>query len=264
MSKCKCIAFINGKGGCGKTHSLFNVAGVLSKRGDRVLVVDLDKQRNTTDTMLMNSVKPNKTAYDFFLGEASLSETMARALFQTRGNAKAKYYNVDCIASSVKLEDEQSLQEVDLSYVRNEFEHFVSANAYDWVLVDMPPSNKALNRICFTSMVNYCIIPFSSDVFSVSGYGDIMDTIDEARNVNPYLNVLGVFFSRYMANCAVDRFIKSQIEAYSTFIPVQIPFSADIRETIMYGRPISYYKIKSKSKTAYENLVDEIIKRVND
>ena len=44
----KRVAFINGKGGCGKTTSIFHVAGVLAKRGEKILVIDLDKQRNTT------------------------------------------------------------------------------------------------------------------------------------------------------------------------------------------------------------------------
>ena len=43
----KKVAFINGKGGCGKTTSIFHVCGVLAQKGEKVLVIDLDKQRNT-------------------------------------------------------------------------------------------------------------------------------------------------------------------------------------------------------------------------
>lgn len=262
--KCRKIAFVNGKGGCGKTTSLFNIAGVLSSRGDKVLVVDLDKQRNTTDTLLMNAEKPVRTVYDFFVGTADLSETIGKALFQKRGNSKPRYYNVDCVVSSVQLENEQALQTVSLDYVRESFDELIRSNGYDWVLVDMPPSSKILNHICFSSIVDYTIIPFSSDIYSVSGYGDIMSTIDEARTENPSLNVLGVFLSRYMGNCAVDRYIKSQLESFSTFMQTQIPLSADIREAVMFGRPISYYRIKSKSKAAYEKLVDELTDRIDN
>ena len=59
------IAFINGKGGCGKTTSIFHVAGVLSKNGEKVLVIDFDKQRNTSDILLLNSEYPEKTVFDF-------------------------------------------------------------------------------------------------------------------------------------------------------------------------------------------------------
>lgn len=257
------VAFINGKGGCCKTTSIFHVAGVLSKAGEKVLVIDLDKQRNSTDTLLMNAQKPEKTVLEFMQGVATAQEVTAEALFQSRGNAKPKYYGVDCMTASVELENEELLREVDKDRFGTELEHFIEEKGYTWVLVDMPPSNKELNNICFSRIVDFVIVPFTSDIYSVSGYGDIMNTVEEARNVNPSLNILGVYLARYMKNCAVDRFIKEQLEEFDTFIPVQIPVAADVREAVMFGRPISYYRMFSESRTAYENLTDEMIKRIN-
>lgn len=257
------VAFINGKGGCGKTTSIFHVSGVLSKAGERVLVIDLDKQRNTSDTLLMNTEKPEKTVLDFMQGTATAQEATAEALFQSRGNAKPKYYGVDCMTASVALEDESVLREIDKERFGAELEQFIEEKGYTWVLVDMPPSNKELNDICFSSIVDFVIVPFSSDIYSVSGYGDIMDIVEKARTVNPSLNILGVYLSRYMKNCAVDRFIREQLESFETFIPVQIPLAADVREAVMFGRPISYYKMFSDSRTAYENLTNEMIKRIS-
>lgn len=257
------VAFINGKGGCGKTTSIFHVSGVLAKAGERVLVIDLDKQRNTTDTLLMNTEKPEKTVLDFMQGTATAQEATAEALFQSRGNANPKYYGVDCMTASVELEDEAALREIDKDRFGAELEKFIEEKGYTWVLVDMPPSNKELNNICFSSIVDFVIVPFSSDIYSISGYGDIMNTVEEARKVNPSLNILGVYLSRYMKNCAVDRFIKEQLEDFDTFIPVQIPLAADVREAVMFGRPISYYKMFSDSRTAYENLTSEMKKRID-
>lgn len=256
------IAFINGKGGCGKTTSIFHVSGVLAKAGEKVLVIDLDKQRNTTDTLLMNTEKPVKTVFEFMQGNSTAAEATAQALFQSRGNANAKYYGVDCMIASVELENEAELRMVDVESFGEKLDKFIEEQGYTWVLVDMPPSNKELNNICFSRMVDYVIVPFSSDIFSVSGYGDIMNTIEEAREKNAGLNVLGVYLARYMKNCAVDRYIKEQLSEFDTFIPVQIPLAADVREAVMFGRPISYYKMLSDSKTAYENLTSEIKKRI--
>ncbi|BAL01858.1 putative plasmid partitioning protein (plasmid) [Oscillibacter valericigenes Sjm18-20] len=256
------VAFINGKGGCGKTTSIFHVSGVLAKAGEKVLVIDLDKQRNTTDTLLMNTDKPEKTVLEFMQGTASAQEATAEALFQSRGNANPKYYNVDCMAASVSLEDEALLSAVDAARFGSELDAYINKRGYTWVLVDMPPSSKELNKICFSSVVDYVIVPFSSDMYSVSGYGDIMNTVQDARTFNPNLNILGVYLSRYMKNCAVDRYIKEQLEAYNTFIPVQIPLAADVREAVMFGRPISYYKMLSDSRTAYENLVEVMTRRI--
>ncbi len=50
--------------------------------------------------------------------------------------------------------------------------------------------NMTLNNICFKYLVDYAIIPFSSDIFSVDGYGDIMDVLDKARG-KPDLECVG-------------------------------------------------------------------------
>ena len=265
MTAVKKLAFINGKGGVGKSTSIVHVAGVLSKMGAKVLVIDLDKQRNTSDTLLMNTEYPKRTIFDAMTGgtEQSCSDATVSALFQTRANASPKHCGVDCISADIRLEDETELGLIDAQRFGDKFDKFVQFSGYDWVLVDMPPSNKTLNSICFSHIVDYIIVPFSSDVYSVSGYGDIMDTVQSARGLNPGLNILGVYLSRYMGNCAVDKHIREQLSSYNTFIDVQIPLASDVREGIMFGRPISYYKERSKSRSAYEALVDEIIRRID-
>ena len=113
----------------------------------------------------------------------------------------------------------------------------------------------ALNNICFRYIVDEVIVPFSSDIFSVNGYGDIMDVLDRARKENPTLNILGVYLSRYRRTESIEQYIREQLLNFPTFIDIQIPYAADVRESAMFGRPISYYKQKSNSRTAYENLV---------
>lgn len=258
----KRVAFINGKGGCGKTTSIFHVAGVLAKRGEKILVIDLDKQRNTTSILLMNTNIPGKTVLDFMTGKANAEEVVAKALFQTRGNAKPKYYGVDVIGSDIGLQNEANLLKIDGGVVGKKLDEFIKDNGYTWLLIDMPPSNMALNNICFKYLVDYVVIPSSSDIFSVDGYGDVMDVLDRARKENPTLNIVGMYLARYMKNCGLDRYIREQLLNFETFIDVQIPLASDVREAVMFGRPISYYKTFSESKTAYEKLVKEMEKRM--
>ena len=258
----KKIAFINGKGGCGKTTSIFHVAGVLAKRGEKVLVIDLDKQRNTTSILLMNTHIPEKTVLDFMTGESEAEEVTSKALFQTRGNATPKYYGVDVMSSDIGLQNETKLLEIDGETVGKKLNDFLETEGYTWLLIDMPPSNMAINNICFKYLVDYVIIPSSSDIFSVDGYGDIMDVLDKARKDNPILSIVGIYLARYMKNCGLDRYIREQLLSFETFIDVQIPLASDVREAVMFGRPISYYKTFSESKTAYEKLVKEMEKRM--
>ena len=51
----KRIAVFNQKGGCAKTTTVVNLAGILSKRGYKILVVDCDPQANASSTLLMEN-----------------------------------------------------------------------------------------------------------------------------------------------------------------------------------------------------------------
>ncbi len=48
----KTLCIVNNKGGRGKTHTCFHLAGALVAAGHRVLVVDLDAQANLTRLFL--------------------------------------------------------------------------------------------------------------------------------------------------------------------------------------------------------------------
>lgn len=167
------------------------------------------------------------------------------------------------MGSDVRLQDETELSKIDGEAVGECLTSFIEEQGYTWVLIDMPPSNMTLNNICFKYLVNYAVIPFSSDIFSVDGYGDIMDVLDKARVENPTLNILGVYLARYMRNCGLDKYIREQLLEFDTFIDIQIPLASDVREAVMFGRPISYYKTLSDSKTAYERLVVEMENRMS-
>lgn len=256
------IAFINGKGGCGKSTSIFHEAGVFAQRGEKTLVIDLDKQGNTTKFLLIeNEEEIENTMFDYMVGNCKVEDVVKKAYFRSRGNANPKYYGVDVLASDKRFEDESLLSYVD---IKEDLNRFIEEQGYKWVLVDMPPSNKRLNEICFSQIVSNVIAPFSSDIFSVDGYADLMDIINQARTVNEHLNILGIYLSRYDERCGVDRFIKEQLEEFDTFLDVQIPLMADLREGVMFGRPMSFYKKFSKSRTAYEKLADVIEEKINE
>lgn len=264
---CNKVAFINGKGGCSKTTSIFHIAGVLADKGEKVLVIDFDKQRNSTDNFLAQEESEydelkSKTVLDYMTGKADIKEVVKKSYIVGWNERKPKYRNIDVLPADVRLENEKLLRNVDIKVSLNKF---IEEERYTWVLIDMPPSNKTINDICFEQIANYIVVPFSSDIYSISGYGDIIDTVNRGREKNEELHILGIFLSRYMENCGVDRYIKDQAENMfgEDFINVQIPLKADVREAVMFHKPISFYKKWSASKTAYEKLVEDMKYRIS-
>ena len=258
---CYKIAFINGKGGCGKTTSIFHVSGVLAQKNEKTLVIDFDKQMNTTETLLINNEdKPKLTILDFMRGKANIEAVVRKVYFKSRDNATPKYYGVDVLPADIRLEDESLLKKVD---IKDKLNDFIKKNGYKWLLVDMPPSNKKINEICFSQIVDFVIVPFTCDVFSVNGYKNIIKTVEEARQYNESLNIVGIYLSRFNDKSVGDNFIRDKLQEFGDiFIDIQIPDRMDIRDSILFGRPISYYKMFSQSRTAYENLVAYIEKRI--
>jgi flagellar biosynthesis protein FlhG len=64
------IAITSGKGGVGKTFVSANLAAALTRRGQRVLVLDADLGLANLDVVL--NLHPKITLHDVFTGKASL------------------------------------------------------------------------------------------------------------------------------------------------------------------------------------------------
>lgn len=63
MSK-NIIAILNQKGGVGKTTTAINLAAYLAKLGERVLIIDIDSQGNTTSGLGIDKRSFKSTLYD--------------------------------------------------------------------------------------------------------------------------------------------------------------------------------------------------------
>ena len=71
------IAMTSGKGGVGKTFVSANLAAALTRRGQRVLVLDADLGLANLDVVL--NLHPKITLHDVFTGKATLEEAVIRA-----------------------------------------------------------------------------------------------------------------------------------------------------------------------------------------
>jgi flagellar biosynthesis protein FlhG len=75
--RARIVAVTSGKGGVGKTFLSANLAAALSRRGERVLVLDADLGLANLDVVL--NLYPKTTLHDVFTGKATLDEALLAA-----------------------------------------------------------------------------------------------------------------------------------------------------------------------------------------
>ena len=264
----KKIAFINEKGGVGKTTAIFQIAGCLSSMGEKVLVIDLDKQKNISELFLSEEecdydmLTHSPTVLDFLKGKKSAKEVVMGSYIRNKANSKPRYRNIDVMPSDSRLSDTRHLKNINVADRLNEF---LEEGGYTYCLIDMPPSNKKITDICFEQMADYLLVPCTSDSSSMTGYSDLMKDMDNARIHNPNLEILGFFLSDYSPT-GHDNYLKNVFsQKYGReFIDVQIPHSSHVKESRMFLRPLVYYKRNSIARASYEELTVEIMYRIEE
>ena len=66
------IAIANQKGGVGKTTTAINLSACLAEAGQRVLVIDIDPQGNTTSGLGVMKDEIENTVYEVMLREIGM------------------------------------------------------------------------------------------------------------------------------------------------------------------------------------------------
>ena len=87
------IAIANQKGGVGKTTTAINLSACLAEAKQRVLVIDIDPQGNTTSGLGIDKEEKENTIYEVMLGEISIEQAICKEAFDC----------LDVIPSNVNL-----------------------------------------------------------------------------------------------------------------------------------------------------------------
>lgn len=155
----KVIAIINRKGGCGKTTTAKNLAYDLSNLNKRVLLIDMDPQRNCTDGLSIRKYK--KTVISLLQGN------IKKCIYTTR------FKNLDLIPGSDYLASEK----VDDQIVKNQLQQV--KKEYDYIIIDTSPYfNKLIAEIMLAH--DFIIIPTEVLEDSVKG---MVTTISELQHL---------------------------------------------------------------------------------
>ena len=163
----KMIAFYNNKGGVGKTSTAINIAYTLSRRENRVLLIDFDGQCNSSR---------------FFTDLTNDESGCERAIVCTDEKPlikKTRYDNIDIVTSSVRM-NAISNEFVNLSDEEKQSNTIkFRQSTYDYIIVDMPPAMNDFTENVLT-ICDYVYVPIELGTFAVQGLARVTQKIANA------------------------------------------------------------------------------------
>lgn len=250
----KSIVVFNQKGGVGKTSTVANLMAEYTACGKKVVAFDLDAQGNLTRFLQVRTQNEN-TVRELLLGEATFEETVRHTMYG------------DVVPADDTLQGEL-LRFASMPTFILRLQKLVGAiKGYDILLMDCPPS---ANQVTAAALVagDYALIPTEAEYFSATGVEKLSDTIDQLREINDKLRVLGILLVKYNPRRSLTQSIEDAIvgAASSAFgsrvFDTKIPFTTDVPSSQAMRQSVRDYKKSSRAAQCYAALAQEILKEL--
>lgn len=270
------ICVMNQKGGVGKTTSSVNVAAGLAKLGRRVALIDLDPQGHSSLHLGIEAYSDSDqpTVYDVFAG----THTLAQARRMVASNLWVVPSNVDLAAAEIELSNFPGREHI----LKNSLESLSDGQAFDYVLMDCPPSLGVLTVNALTACKEM-FIPLQPHFFALQGLSKLLETTAlVTRRLNRDLRVTGIMMCLYETGTRLAKDVTDDLMTFLDKAEPEAPwygtrvFSTKIRRNIKlaeapgFGQSILDYAPSSPGAKDYSALTDEVAaqeastKRVDD
>jgi len=254
MPNATVVAVANQKGGVGKSTTAINLGAGLAFQGERVLLVDLDPQGNTTSGLGVDRSAIKHSTYDLLVDDIAAEDLIepssVRDLFlvpATIDLAGAEIELVSMFSREHRLEN--ALKTV--------------VDDYDFILIDSPPSLGLLTINGLTA-ADEVLIPIQCEYYALEGVGQLIRNIQLVQNsLNPQLDVEGVVLTMYDGRTTLSKQVTREVRdhfgetAYKTVIPRTVRLS----EAPSHGEPIEAYDRMNRGAIAYRELASEFRRR---
>jgi len=250
------IAIVNQKGGVAKTTTALNLGAELSRKGKRVLLIDLDAQFSATSAVF------GTREFDVTMYDVVVKRTDIRKAIQKADNFGFDLAPSDLMLSAVDLSIAQVIGREKILF--NQLKHL----DYDVVLMDCPPS---LGLITVNALIasHAVIITVCPEYFSLRGIKlleKILSDIEEQIAIEPiHKGILVTRFRERVITREAEQAIRSYFtktgnKVFSTVIPENIK----IEEAHNAHVPIYKYDAACQGSVAYQNFCKEVIEWLNE
>lgn len=247
----KIISVNSQKGGCGKTTTVQSLAGSLSKKGFKCLVVDLVPQGDLTFSSDIQNAE--NSVYEFLMGSCSFDDAVQ----------KNKYYDI-LPGNKCMIKADQELTETTLRDALNPIRE-----RYDFIILDTPSSYGVVSTSSLVA-ADYMIAPVDLSFYAFQGLEQLYETFETVKgqyNIN--LKFLGFLLVKYNSKSKINRIISFLIERSAKNMEYKV-FESKIRECIniieMQGLQMNIFDLPSSSGACidYKMFTDEILTDIQD
>ena len=250
------IAIANQKGGVGKTTSAVSLAAAFAVAERKVLLVDADPQANATSGVGLTDVSTDQSIYACLLDPRLASECVRQAVLLPSLDVLPA--TPDLAGAEVELVTTPN-RELRLRAALQEL-----SSAYDYVLVDTPPSLGILT-VNVLAAADCVLIPLQSEYYALEGLSQLLTTIRVVqRNFNQSLSVAGVLLTMYDARLNLSRQVALDARKFFGDIVLEaiVPRNVRVAEAPSFGKPIILYDVASVGAQAYLHAARELLARL--